>query len=272
MPIGNLSQQDIASTFQQLLRVTPEGEMFDGNGLQVDKLSITASHSDSSKYAELAATASYVLNSERHINFETSSSFAELAATASYVKSTELAEHAKTASYVNELTQDLLVNGNVQAENFIGTLSGTASYALNCENVGITLTGNNGEIQYKNGDELSGVPDLTYNNSVLTAKGKFQGSFNINEIPEIPGAITSINSEGDIEYNSSPIHQSTDTEWKASTNGTIDLTVLGNNTGAGLVIPLSPPANPREGSMYLNPPTNRLFIFCNGDWKYTVLV
>jgi hypothetical protein len=273
MSIGNLSQQNIASTYQQLVRVLPTGEMFDGNGDPIINLEITASHSDSATYA---ATASYVINSIVQTTFETSSSFAENAATASYVASTNFAETAATASYVNELSQNLLVNGtikstsNIETEGeFIGTLNGTATRALYCDNAGVQVSGDNGQIQYKNGSQLAGVPDLTYNASGLKAKGDFTGTFNINA-PEQPGAIASVNAEGQIVENKSPIFQSNATEWKGDVNGTVNLTELGSSSGAGFVIPLNPPTSPVNGSIYLDASTNRLFIYSNG-WHFTVL-
>lgn len=272
MSIGNLSQQNIASTYQQLVRVLPTGEMFDGNGDPIINLEITASHSDSATYA---ATASYVINSIHQTTYETSSSFAENAATASYVKSAIFAENAATASYVNELSQSLVVNGpikstsNIETEGeFIGTLNGTATRALYCDNAGVKVAGEDGQIQYKNGSELAGVPDLIYE-SGLKAKGDFTGTFNINA-PEQPGAIASVNANGQIVENKSPIFQSNATEWKGDVNGTVNLTELGSSSGAGLVIPLNPPASPVNGSVYLDTTTNRLFIYSNG-WHFTVL-
>lgn len=273
MSIGNLSQQNIASTYQQLVRVLSTGEVFDGNGDPIINLEITASHSDSATYA---ATASYVINSIVQTTFETSSSFAENAATASYVASTNFAKTAATASYVNELSQSLLVNGtikstsNIETEGeFIGTLNGTATRALYCDNAGVQVSGDNGQIQYKNGSQLAGVPDLTYDASGLKAKGDFTGTFNINA-PEQPGAIASVNAEGQIVENKSPIFQSNATEWKGTDEGTVNLTNLGSSSGAGFVIPLNPPASPVNGSIYLDVSTNRLFIYSNG-WRFTVL-
>lgn len=267
MSIGNLSQQNIASTYQQLLRVLPTGELYDGYGEQISNLAITASY---------AATASYILNSVRETIYEVSSSFAENAATASYIKSVIFAETAGTASYVNELSQNLVVNGTVKSTSnietegeFIGNLNGTASYATHCENAGVTLTGADGEIQYKNGSELSGVPDLTYDASGLKAKGDFTGTFKLNA-PEQPGSIASISESGQIVENKSPIFQSNSAEWKGSSNGTVNLTELGTSAGAGFVIPLIQPANPVNGSMYLDVSTHRLFIYSDG-WRYMVL-
>ena len=267
MSIGNLSQQNIASTYQQLLRALPTGELYDGTGEQISNLAITASY---------ATTASYVINSVQTTHFETSSSFAENAATASYVESAIFAETAGTASYVTELSQNLSVNGTIKATSnietngeFIGALNGTASYALYCENAGVTLTGADGQIQYKSGSELAGVPDLTYDETGLKAKGNFTGTFKMNA-PEQPGSIASINEFGQIVESKSPIHQNNSIEWKGSNTGTVNLTELGTSSGAGLVIPLTEPANPVNGSMYLDVNTNRLFIYSNG-WRYNVL-
>lgn len=257
----------------------------------------SASYASTASYTTYALTASYAVSASYEINYEASSSYAETATSASY---------AVSASYSTTLGASLYQpsSGVLHLRNSVsGVLTNlsalsaataiSASFATTASYISPTFIsasaaafgfgtgggsapgGSNGQIQYKSGSAFAGVPTLTYENSQLRAQGAFTGSFNTGATPAQAGSILSVISSGDIETNGSPIYQDGAQAWRGANNGTINLTTLGidgGQGGSGLVIPVSAPDVPLDGSMYVNVSTNRLFIYYGGNWHFTGLV
>ena len=107
MPIENFSGNPISSTYQRVVQ-TDGTYLGDGTGSIINNLEITASYALTASYATYAVSASYEIIKEE------SSSFAD------------------TASYVNPLTQSLLVSGSatITGTTTVGNLRGSTDYNI----------------------------------------------------------------------------------------------------------------------------------------------
>ena len=137
MAITTLSNQHISASYQNLLQISSSNALYNGSGVIIPNLTVTASYATtasyfagnavSASYVKLAQSASYVLNA-KSASFATTASFltgnVTNATSASYVLNAVSASYAATASLAPLY---LPLAGGTIAGNL--TVTGTASFA-----------------------------------------------------------------------------------------------------------------------------------------------
>lgn len=175
----------------------------------------TGSLQGTSSWAGNAITSSYILNAVSS-SFSSTASFAQNAQTSSYILNAVSSSFASTASFLNTLNQSVILTGSLnttgsvilrglttQSNSFLVTinnLTGQLAYTSSAAAIAATSPGgSNTQIQYNNAGAFAGVPNLTWNGTILRATGSFTGSF----VGNLTGtaSFASITNDYTINYN-----------------------------------------------------------------------
>ena len=293
MATTNLKTQFISASFQNLLQISSSNNIFDGLGVQVNNLTVTASYvitaqtasyvqqSISASFAVTASYALYAVSASYEINYETSSSYAISASyatnavSASYVPNTVSASYATTASYA------ATVNNAVtsQTASYSTTLGASIN---NFTNTAVSL--GNVQLLSSNGSTISSTGHFSASYAFTASYAKYAANGG-------GGGGTPGGSSGQLQFNNAGAFGGTDTASttyqftgslaiSGSISGSSDTMVNFSNLGGGsslgkFVIPTQQPPYPVHGTMYIDVagPNILLYIY-NGTtstWKAVLL-